>query len=312
MLSERPIAVQFSDLRGFSSFTAQHGDRTAFEIAQRFMDLVGSKVEEHQGRLLKTYGDGVMTSFDDPETAVRCAVAMQETLAQAYPGGGDEKAISAGIGLTWGPAIQTENDLFGHSVNLAKRLADEAKGGQIMTSSSVAEAVVSPSGCTFRDLGPRALKGIGEHRLYEVVWRAEVARVETADHRMGIILTEDDHVVVEFSKTMKDRLAEVVRQLEAVADQGEGTGPAYALRRTLARRVAKSLPSWAEWMQSRAGLGIQHGVQDVQAKIERGRLVLMLGPTRRRIDLEDVDPEAARAFVERLSRRKAGGGKRSP
>lgn len=307
MISEKPVAVQFSDLRGFSSFTAQHGDQTAFEIAKRFTDLVGAKVEEHQGRLLKTYGDGVMTSFADPEAAVRCAVAMQETLCETYCGEGDEETISAGIGLTWGPAIQTEDDLFGHSVNLAKRLADEAKGGQIVTSASVVDALgVSPI-CTFRSLGDRRLKGIGEHRLYEVVWRAEVARLETADSRMDIILTEDDHVVVEFSKTIQDKLAEVSRQLEAVADRSDGGGAAQALRRKLALRVAKSLPSWAEWMQSRAGLGIQHGVHDVHAEILDDRLTLFLGPSRKRIsfDRDEVDRKAAQAFVDRLERRKA-------
>jgi len=308
MSSNQPIAVQFSDLRGFSSFTAQHGDEKAFQIAQQFIDLVGANVQRHGGRLLKTYGDGVMTSFDDPERAVRCAAAMQEMLCDEYCGGSDEDStISAGIGLSWGTAIQTDGDLFGHSVNLAKRLADEAKGGQIVASSSVVDETGVLEGYTFRDMGERSLKGIGDHQLYEVVWRPEVARIATSDDHMDIILTEDHKVIVELGKSMKDKLEETLRQLESGMDDDEDSGVARFLKQKLAKRLAKSLPNWVDWAQSRAGLGIEHAVQDVNAEIAHGKLTLTLGPTKKSLSFnpKDVDPVAAQAFVERLERMKA-------
>ena len=303
MSSDQPIAVQFSDLRGFSSYTAQHGDEKAFQIARQFIDLVGAKVEQHDGRVLKTYGDGVMTSFEDPELAVRCAVAMQETLCKEYCGGEEEDpAISAGIGLTWGTAIQTDGDLFGHSVNLAKRLADEAKGGQIVASSSVVGETGSVDGYSYRDMGQRSLKGIGEHQLYEVIWRSEVARIETADDHMDIILTDDQKLIVELGKSTQQKLEETLRKLEAEVDGDKATGAARFLRKQLAKRLAKSLPTWVEWAQSRSGLGIEHSIEDVRAELSRGKLTLTLGPKNRplKFDPKDIDPAAARAFVERL------------
>jgi len=308
MSSDQPIAIQFSDLRGFSSFTAQHGDEKAFQIVRQFVDLVGSSVEQHGGRLLKTYGDGVMTSFNDPSQAVRCAVAMQETLCDEYCGGDDEDlAISAGIGLSWGTAIQTDGDLFGHSVNLAKRLADEAKGGQIVASSSVVDETGALESYTFRDMGERSLKGIGDHQLYEVIWRPEVARIETADDHMDIILTEDQKVIVELGKSMKDKIEETLRQLETEVDDGEHSGLSRFLKQKLAKRLAKSLPTWIDWAESRAGLGIEHAVQDVKAEIADGKLMLILGSKKKPLSFnsKDVDPAAAKAFVERLERMKA-------
>jgi len=308
MTANHPIAVQFSDLRGFSSFTAQHGDEKAFQIANQFVDLVGASVEQHGGRLLKTYGDGVMTSFEDPSEAVQCAVTMQKTLCDEYCGGGDGDAvISAGIGLTWGSAIQTDGDLFGHSVNLAKRLADEAKGGQIVASSSVVEEAQSLESYSFRDMGTRSLKGVGDHQLYEVIWRPEVARIGTIDDHMDIILTEDQKVVVELGKSMKDKLEEMIQKLESEVVSEEDSGLARFVKSKLAHRLAKSLPTWIDWAQNRSGLGIEHAIKDVQAEIIKGKLTLMLGPKKRPLafDPKDIDPRAAQAFVERLQRMKA-------
>lgn len=309
MSSNQPIAVQFSDLRGFSSFTAQHGDEKAFQIARQFVDLVGASVDQYGGRLLKTYGDGVMTSFEDPSQAVRCAVSMQETLCQKYCGGDDEEdpVISAGIGLTWGSAIQTDGDLFGNSVNLAKRLADEAKGGQIVTSSSIFDETGLFDGYSFRDMGERSLKGIGDHHLYEVIWRPEVARIETTDDNMDIILTEDHKVIVELGKSMKDKLEETIRQLETETVDEEHSGLARFIKSKLAKRLAKSLPTWIDWAQTRSGLGIEHAIQDVNAEIIDGKLTLIMGAKKKRLAFNpnDIDPKAAQAFVERLQRMKA-------
>ncbi len=308
-MSERPIAVQFSDLRGFSSFTAAHGDEKAFKIAREFVDLVGTKVNEHGGELLKTYGDGVMTSFEDAEQAVRCAAEMQETLSSTYAKSDENDMISAGIGLTWGTAIQTDGDLFGHSVNLAKRLADEAKGGQIVTSSSVVDVAGTLQGVTFRDMGERSLKGVGEYQLYEVIWRPEVARIETADDYMDIVLTNDEKIVVELGKSMQQTLDELISKLEEEAEGGDETGLSRFIKRKVARKIARSLPTWVDWAQSRAGLGIEHTIGEVSAAFVEGKLMLRLGGKKPlTFDPKEINAASAQAFVERLNRMKADAG----
>ena len=310
-MAERLIAVQFSDLRGFSSFTAEHGDEKAFRIARDFVDLVGTKVNEHGGTLLKTYGDGVMTSFDDAEQAVQCAAEMQETLSNTYAGRDDESGvISAGIGLTWGTAIRTDGDLFGHSVNLAKRLADEAKGGQIVASSALIEVAGTLQRISYRDMGQRSLKGVGDYQLYEIVWRPEVVRVETSDDYMDIVLTDDHKIIVELGKSMKETLDEVIDKLQAEADDAGENPLARFIKRRVAGRIAKSLPTWVDWAQSRAGLGIEHEIDDVTAEFVKNGLVINLGPKKKSLTFppEEIDAASARAFVERLNRMKTDAG----
>ncbi len=307
MPSEEPLAIQFSDLRGFTAMTAERGDEEAFRLARGFVDLVQSRVSERGGRVLKTYGDGVMTSFEDAAEAVECSIEMQDALCAEYCHG-EETTLSAGIGLTWGTAIRTDGDLFGTSVNLAKRIADVAKGGQIVVSSSVAEhSSLASTERSFRDLGERPLKGLGEHRLYEVVWRNEVATLQTLRDDMELILTDDHKLLIQFAKPALEELRQTQEKLAALGE-GEG-GLAGRLKRAIGKRVAGKLPDVVEWAAARAGLGTEHELARVEARIEEGRLALLING-RKRIALSDenVDLTEARRFIDRFAALKGTAG----
>lgn len=301
---ERALAIQFSDLRGFTSFTAQRGDQEAFRISRDFVDLVGEGVERHGGRLHKTYGDGVMTSFDSAAEAVICSAEVQRSLCERYCTTEEEPAISAGVGLAWGEAIRTEGDLFGHSVNLAKRLADVAKGGQIVASPSVLNETGTLKSFEFRDLGERDLKGIGLQRMYEIIWREEAAKLSLSDDSLDFVLTEDNKLVLEFAKQVKEQVLDAMQKLEE--EIGDSSGLSALIKRSVAQRLAKHLPRWIDWAQARAGMGIEHPLRDVEAEIQRGRLVVSLAGRRRmEFGKEQIDSQAAEEFVARLKRMKA-------
>jgi class 3 adenylate cyclase len=295
---DQPLAIQFSDLRGFTSLTAERGDREAFRLARAFVELVEQEVAQHGGRVLKTYGDGVMTSFDEAERAVHCAVAMQRSVCERYCTD-DEDLLSAGIGISWGPAIRTDGDLFGHSVNLAKRLSDSAKGGQIVATSDVCSQTGDVTDVRFRDLGDRDLKGIGSERLYEVVWREEVAKLDTSDDSVELILTEDKKLVIGFAKQVEKEMAEVRQQLDALGENDKGLEG--ILKRAIARRVSRSIPKLVDWAGARAGMGIEHDLADVRARIHRGNLEILVND-KKRLDFgrDQVSPENAQLFLARL------------
>jgi len=304
MSSEQPLAIQFSDLRGFTSFTAQRGDHEAFRISRDFIDLVGEGVERHGGCLLKTYGDGVMTAFDAGAEAVICSAEIQRSLCKRYCTEDEEPMISAGVGLTWGEAIRTEGDLFGHSVNLAKRLADVAKGGQIVASPSILDETRDQESFEFRDLGERDLRGIGLQRMYEVVWREEAATLSLSDDSLDFVLTEDNKLVLEFAKPMKEKIIEAMQKLEE--EIGDSSGLGTLIKRSVADRISKSLPRWIDWAQARAGMGIEHALQDVEAEIQRGRLIVSLAGRRKmEFGKDQIDSSEAAEFVSRLRRMKA-------
>jgi len=299
MSNDQPLAIQFSDLREFTALTEERGDEEAFRLVRAFVDLVERRVSGRGGRVLKTYGDGVMTSFEDAAEAVECSVEMQDALCAEYCRG-EETILSAGIGLSWGTAIRTDDDLFGSSVNLAKRMADVAKGGQILVSASVAgHSDVAGTERVFRDLGERTLKGLGEHRLYELVWRNEVAKLETVSDDIDFVLTEDAKLVIEFAKPTQEKLREAREKLIAF---GEGErGPGAAVKRAIGKRVARRLPHLVEWVGARAGMGTEHALKDVEVKLHRGVLTLFING-RKRVTLgdQDVDISAAERFIEHL------------
>jgi class 3 adenylate cyclase len=310
MSNEKPLAIQFSDLREFSAITAERGDEEAFRLVRAFVELVESRVRDHGGRVLKTYGDGVMTSFEHALQAVECSIEMQDALCAEYCGD-EETTLSAGIGLTWGTAIHTGDDLFGSSVNLAKRIADVAKGGQIVVSSTVAQhADLAEAGHSLRDLGDRPLKGLGEHRLYELVWRNEIASLHTVRDDVEFILTDDRKLVIQFAKDAREQLREAQEKL-AVLGVGEN-GVRGAIKRAIGKRVARRLPGFVEWAAARAGVGVEHELDDIEARLEGGKLALRIkGLKRVTLSDEKIDLEAAERFINRFDALKRGEASRS-
>jgi class 3 adenylate cyclase len=297
-VDEQPLAIGFADLRGFSQYTAERGDRDAFRLASRFADLVSRNVA-HGGAVLKTYGDGVMTSHETVDAALSCSAAMQEAI-RTYNESHPDEPLSAGIGLSWGMVIHTGDDVFGHSVNLAKRISDVAKGGQIIVSSSVCDRATPESGFCLRELGEVDVKGLGTHRLYEFVWREEVANLCLTDDSLNVVLTEDDKLVLEFAKSIEERL-ELAQQRLLEEAGSEGKGAVAALRRQVAKKLSKSLPKWKDSYQAHAGLGEEHSLEDVEATLSRGTLTIRL-PNRKKLTLDgtQIDLGQAERFIERL------------
>lgn len=298
-VEEQPLAIGFSDLRGFSSYTIERGDREAFRLVQRFNDLVDHHVSNAGGQVLKTYGDGVMTTFDDVAGALQCAAEMQHALSD-YNEANSKEPLSAGIGLSWGTVIRTDDDVFGHSVNFAKRLADVAKGGQVIVSSELCDRTDPGDSFCLRDLGEHDVKGLGSHRIFELIWRDEVASLCLVDDSLNVVLTEDEKLVLEFAKSVKDRLADAQQKLLAEADT-EGRGVQATLRRQIARRLSSRLPKWIDSMQARSGLGVEHRLADVRASLAKGKLIIQL-PSGKKLsfDEKDVDFGQAQRFVDKL------------
>lgn len=299
MADEQPLAIGFGDLRGFTTYTAERGDREALRVAEQFASVVRAELEEHGGRLLKTYGDGVMMSFDDSSSAVRSVADAQRALSE-YNEAHPDESLCAGFGLTWGPAIRTGDDLFGHSVNLAKRLADVAKACQIVVSSEVRDAAHEKTNFPFRDLGEKKLKGLGRTHLYEVVWRDEAAVLSLPDDSLDVILTNDRHLVLEFAKPAEEALNAIRAKLDAGAD---ARGPAAFLKRKMVERLARDLPKWVDAAQrfGAVGIGIEHRLDEIDATFSNGELKIQLPDGRiLAFNRSQIREEDAQRFLAKL------------
>ena len=123
--------------------------------------IIEPRIVEHRGRLVKTTGDGVLAEFSSAVDAVRCALAIQETIAAARSDAGDEPMLYR-IGINLGDIIVQDGDVFGDGVNVAARLEALAEPGGICISDTVRQVIRSRLDIPLVDLGARTVKNIAE------------------------------------------------------------------------------------------------------------------------------------------------------
>jgi adenylate cyclase len=156
---ERPPAMCFLDLTGYTRLTEEQGDQAAAELAARLATLVRRSAQEHGGTPVKWLGDGVMFYFREPAAAVLAAVALVEAV-------GRQGLLPAHVGIHAGPVVFQDGDYFGRTVNLAARIAEYARPGEVLVSQEVVDAA-DGGPVTFTEIGPVELKGVsGTLRLY--------------------------------------------------------------------------------------------------------------------------------------------------
>ena len=142
-LSVKDIALLFSDLKGSTSLYEGVGDASAYGRVNRHFDFVKERVSRHHGTVVKTMGDGVMAGFATLDDALAAAISMQREIGEWCSAQGIDPALKLKIGVHHGPAIaMTANDrldYFGRTVNLAARLGEAARGGDVVLVEDVYE-----------------------------------------------------------------------------------------------------------------------------------------------------------------------------
>ena len=157
---EAPPAVAFVDLTGFTRLTEERGDEVAAAVALRLGDLTVESVAGRGGRVVKLLGDGVLIRFDRLVDAVE---ATLDVLA-ALP---DAGLPSGHAGVTSGPLIARDGDVFGRTVNMAARIADAAPDGRLWVPAAVA-GTLSPERFALTPVDPVTLQGLGRVPLVDV------------------------------------------------------------------------------------------------------------------------------------------------
>jgi len=163
------VTIFFTDIEGSTALAQRLGDKPYHALLTEHNRILREQLARHGGHEVKAVGDGFMVAFASAARALSSAVDIQRAFAQHNESAGEP--INVRIGLNTGESIEDEGDYFGTAVTLAARIADKAKGGQILVSEVVRTVVGSLAGVEFRDAGRKQLKGIkGRQRLYEVVW----------------------------------------------------------------------------------------------------------------------------------------------
>ena len=282
--SGEEIALLFSDLRGFTTYTAREGDRAAYRLAQTHEGILRERIDEY-GVHVKSLGDGIMAAFETPADAIHAAVSIQRTIRDRNRKS-PEEPIDVGIGISSGRPVMTDIDFIGHAVNLAQRLSGLAKGGQILATERIRETTPLDDGLFYVPIGPQSLKGVGVEPVVEVAWMREVARISDAADRVTLILTERGTVVVELAKDAKQDIRNALDHLQEARAEEEGAFSAL-LQRGIARFTQRLIgASLAVFAMTR-----EQGLQRVEFSL-RGD-VLRVETSDGTFRLRGVDPAAA-------------------
>jgi adenylate cyclase len=143
------VAIAFADLAGFTRFTEEEGEEEALSSVERFVEGVTNTLPD-DARVVKTIGDEVMVVGIDVQAMVDWAVGFVGLF---------EERPEPRIGIHVGTTLYRDGDYFGREVNLASRVVARARGGEVLVSDSVVDAVGSASHLSFEGIGQVKLKG---------------------------------------------------------------------------------------------------------------------------------------------------------
>jgi adenylate cyclase len=161
-MDRRLAAIFAADVAGYSRLVGADEEGTLARLTSHRRELIEPKIAEHQGRLVKTTGDGVLAEFASPVKAVRCAIDVQHGMAERNADIAEGQRIEFRIGINLGDVVVEDGDIFGDGVNVAARLENIAEPGAVYISRAVRDFVTDAAELALEDLGEQELKNIAK------------------------------------------------------------------------------------------------------------------------------------------------------
>ena len=157
----RLAAIVSLDVVGYSRLMGVDDSGTLAALKAHRRELIDPKIAEHDGRIVKTTGDGLLLEFSSVVDAVRCAVDVQRGMAERNAGVAADKRLDFRIGINVGDIIIDGDDIFGDGVNVAARLEGAGRSRRHLRQPKRARSGAGQAELCLR--GPRGA-GSQEHR----------------------------------------------------------------------------------------------------------------------------------------------------
>jgi PAS domain S-box-containing protein len=174
--------ILFADIRGYTSFSASMDPKSLVEILNRYLSAAAEAVLEQEGTIDKFLGDAVMAWFNAPIPqpdhslrAARAALGIRRAVNELNTDSDENRQLSFGIGVHCGEALlglvgsqkRLDYTAIGDTVNISKRLQENAQPGQILVSGNVQQVLLGSAG--FTELPPLKARGVlQEISVYEL------------------------------------------------------------------------------------------------------------------------------------------------
>jgi len=160
--TQRKLTTIFSaDVQGYSRLMETDEERTLTTLKQ-YRDAMGRLIVSHGGRVVNTWGDGLLAEFPSVVEAVRSAIDVQNELAARNAGRPTATRMAFRVGINLGDVIVDGDDIYGDGVNVAARLQTQAEPGGIVISNTVYDQVRNKVAVSFEFLGNLSVKNITE------------------------------------------------------------------------------------------------------------------------------------------------------
>ena len=170
-MERRLSAIMAADVVGYSRLMGANEVATLTSLKKHRAELIDPAITDHQGRIVKLTGDGMLIEFPSVVNAVDCAAEVQRGMRKRNADIAEERRIEFRIGINLGDVIVDDDDLFGDGVNVAARLESVAKPGGVAVSQSVRDNVGNRLDLQFEDIGEQQLKNIEfPVRVYNVIF----------------------------------------------------------------------------------------------------------------------------------------------
>ncbi len=206
------VTVLFTDLVGSAALFSRLGDEQADALRREHFAALRRAVAEHDGREVKSTGDGLMGAFSSAEAAVRCAVEMQRATAGE---------LSLRVGLDAGEPMHDGSDLYGTPVIVASRLCDHAGAGEILASEVVCRIAGHRVAELIQPAGALKLRGVDERvASSRVLWRepAPAAEPVAAPSTITVVIADDQRLL----RTGFRVILEAEPDITVVGEAGDG------------------------------------------------------------------------------------------
>jgi class 3 adenylate cyclase len=167
---EGAFTILFTDVAGSTALLERVGEERWFRIMRAHDGLLRKLTEEHGGTVVKSQGDGFMLVFTSARAGLQCAIAAQRAFVDPSAVGAEEP-LRLRVGLNSGFVMEDASDFFGKSVVLAARIADHARGGEILVSDAVRRYTEHDPVFMFDEVGEMNFKGLKDpYRVHTVRW----------------------------------------------------------------------------------------------------------------------------------------------
>lgn len=167
------LTLLFTDLAEGGTIRETLGDERWRDLLRDRQAILEPVVAAHDGSVVRHREDGLLIVFGSAHAGVRCAIELQRAF-DGRPLAGLERPVAVRAGVHSGFVIVSADDYLGRNVVLAARIADRARGGEILASSALKQYTETDPGLRFEPRGDVHFKGLlGEHAIFAVGWRPD-------------------------------------------------------------------------------------------------------------------------------------------